>query len=105
MVAGGLVQVAHFSVLPDVGAGVASLAVLASMAALMVSVWRQPDPTRFAWCMALASLNRCWPFDGIVVHAFLHLFSHACPLLLAYPLAPSRAILPTCQKFSNQLHV
>ena len=56
--AGGLVQVAHFSVLPDVGAGAAAAAVLASMVPLLVSVWRRPDPARFACCAALASLNR-----------------------------------------------
>lgn len=57
--AGGLVQVEHFSALPDVGPGAAAAAVLASMAPLLASVWKRPDPARFACCVALASLNRC----------------------------------------------
>ncbi|CAL5226071.1 g8885 [Coccomyxa viridis] len=54
---GGLVQVSHFSVLPDIGAGAAAAAVLASMIPLLVSVWRRPDPACFACCAALAGLN------------------------------------------------
>ena len=57
--AGGLVQVEQFSVLPDVGPGAAAAGVLASMAPLLASVWKRPDPARFARCVALASLNRC----------------------------------------------
>lgn len=56
--AGGLVHASHFSVLPDISAGDAAAAVLASMIPLLVSMWRHPDPARFACCAALASLNR-----------------------------------------------
>ena len=55
--AGGLVQVSHFSVLPDIGAGVAAAAVLASMVPLLVIVWRHPHPAQFACFATLASLN------------------------------------------------
>ena len=55
---GGLVQVSHFSLLPDIGAGAAAAAVLASMIPLLVFIWRRPDPACFACCAALASLNR-----------------------------------------------
>ena len=57
--AGGLVQVEHFSVLPDVGPVAAAAGVLVSMVPLLASVWKRPDPARFARCVALASLNRC----------------------------------------------
>ena len=50
-------QVGHFLVLPDVGAGGAASAVLMSMLPLLISIWRQPDPACFARCVALASLN------------------------------------------------
>ena len=62
--AGGLVQAASFSVLPDVGAGAAASAVFASMAPLLVAIWKQPSPAHFASCTALASLNRCPLFTG-----------------------------------------
>ena len=65
--AGGLVQVSHFSVLPDIGAVVAAASVLASMVPLLVIVWRHPDPARFACFATLASLNRCascYALDG-----------------------------------------
>ena len=72
--AGGLVQAASFSVLPDVGAGAAASAVFVSMAPLLVAIWKQPSPAHFASCTALASLNRCPLFTGNV-----------CMLLLIKP--------------------
>ena len=57
-------QVSHFSVLPDVGAGGAASLVLISMVPLLVSIWRHPDPACFARCVALAFLNR---YDALLV--------------------------------------
>ena len=51
-------QVSQFTVLPNISAGAAAAAVLASMVPLLVIVWRHPDPARFACYAALASLNR-----------------------------------------------
>ena len=89
--AGGLVQVEHFSVLPDVGPGAAAAAVLASMAPLLASVWKRPDPARFACCVALASLNRCnlaclspYHLQGVAV-----LLSRSHEMLLRLLLVPS----------------
>ncbi len=79
---GGLVQVSHFSVLPDIGAGAAAAAVLASMIPLLVSVWRRPDPACFACCAALAGLNRCALYWGSG-------FSGICT-------APYKRFLPSC---------
>ncbi|CAK0784063.1 hypothetical protein CVIRNUC_007266 [Coccomyxa viridis] len=88
---GGLVQVEHFSVLPDVGPGAAAAAVLASMAPLLASVWKRPDPARFACCVALASLNRCnlaclspYHLQGVAV-----LLSRSHEMLLRLLLVPS----------------
>ena len=77
MDAGGLVQLTHFAVLPDVGAGAAAAIVFASMVPLLVSVWRRPDPARFAWCAALASLNRCEHCITIVICGIAYWTMHA----------------------------
>ena len=66
--AGGLVHVSHFSVLPNISAGAAAAAVLASMIPLLVSMWKQPDPARFACSAALASLNRFVHCISIVLY-------------------------------------
>ena len=82
--AGGLVRVGHFMVLPDVGGGPAAAFVLASMAPLLLCVWRRPDPARFAFCVALASMNRCSLRNSIVLyHEQPMLFLNLCTPLSA----------------------
>ena len=82
--AGGLVQVGHFMVLPDVGGGAAAAFVLASMAPLLLCVWRRPDPARFAFYVALASLNRSSFCNSIVLYCDQPmLFLNLCSLLSA----------------------
>ena len=86
MDAGGLVQITHFSVLPDIGAGAAATIVSVSMLPLLVSVWRRPDPARFASCAALASLNRCEHWSSIVSYGIAYWTLHTFSALLSWPL-------------------
>ena len=56
--AGGLVQVSKFAVLPDIEAGTTLILVLLTMAPVLVSVWRNPQPSAFASAAAYVCMCR-----------------------------------------------
>ena len=54
--AGGLVGVADFAVLPQIGSGACALAALAALAPCLLAVWRDPRPERFPDAVLYATM-------------------------------------------------
>ena len=51
-------QVSNFAVLPDIEAGTTLILVLLTMAPVLVSVWRDPNPDAFASAAAYMCMCR-----------------------------------------------
>ncbi len=54
--AGGLVGVAEFAALPNVGSGPTMAAVLLAMAPCLAATWRDPRPARFPAAVLYATM-------------------------------------------------
>ena len=72
--AGGLVRVSSFAVLPNIEAGHCALLALVAMLPMLAAVWRRPQPRSFAGAVAYACLCRCVEQTHTGLHGSQHNF-------------------------------